>query len=103
MKSSLGIALLGLFLAGESLLAHTALMNCFDNGDKSVSCEAGFSDGSSAAGATLKVIQGGKVVQEMKLDKNSEATFKKPDGEYVVVFDGGEGHFVEIKSQKILN
>lgn len=89
-------------VVSSSLLAHTALMNCFDNGDGTIGCEAGYSDGSSASGVPLKVLQNGKTVYEVKMDKNSEATFKKPEGEYRVILDGGDGHAVSIQSSAIL-
>ena len=83
-------------------LAHTPLCNCSDNGDGTVECEGGFSDGSSAAGVKMSVMDaGGKVLQQGKMDKNSIFTFKKPAGNYSVQFDAGEGHTITIPSQKI--
>ena len=82
--------------------AHTALMNCIENADGQIGCEAGYSDGSSATGIMIKVIQDGKVVLETKLDQNSEASFKKPNGSYTVIFDGGDGHTLSIPSTSIL-
>ncbi len=82
--------------------AHTALMNCMENADGTIGCEAGFSDGSSATGVALKVVQDGKVILETKFDPNSEASFKKPQGEYTVIFDGGDGHALSIPSKAIL-
>lgn len=91
----------GCLWAGAAL-AHTPLCNCSDNGDGTVECEGGFSDGSSAAGVKMSVMDaGGKVVQEGKMDKNSIFTFKKPAGKYSVKFDAGEGHRITIPSDKI--
>lgn len=74
----------------------------WDNGDETLSCEGGYSDGSSAAGTTIKVQDPkGKVIFTGKLDKNGELTFKKPKGEFTVTFDGGPGHSVTIKSSNI--
>lgn len=87
--------------AASSMFAHTALMSCFDNGDGSVTCEGGFSDGSSASGVKFRVEKDGKVVVEGKMSEDSEFTFKKPDGEYSAVFDAGEGHRVHVKSSDI--
>ena len=89
-------------VASSLLFAHTALMNCVDNGDGTIGCEAGYSDGSSATGVSLKVLQNGKTLYELKMDKNSEVTFKKPQGEYTVLLDGGDGHAITIKSSQIL-
>ncbi|MCV6608876.1 MAG: hypothetical protein OIF32_11745, partial [Campylobacterales bacterium] len=79
-------------LATSSLYAHTAIMACFDNGDGTITCEGGFSDGSSAAGVKFRVEQKGKTVISGKLSEDSEFTFKKPDGKYKAIFDAGEGH-----------
>lgn len=81
--------------------AHTALMSCIDNGDGSVTCEAGFSDGSSASGVEFKVLQNGKVIIEGKFDKDSMCTFKKPEGEYKARMFAGEGHEVIVDSKDI--
>ncbi len=82
--------------------AHTPLCSCYDNGDGSVECEGGFSEGSSTAGVAMKVLDAsGKVVQQGKMDKSSTFSFKKPAGNYSVVFDAGEGHRITIPSSKI--
>ncbi|AFL68912.1 hypothetical protein [Sulfurospirillum barnesii] len=101
MKKS--VVVIGLMsLLGNSLFAHTALMSCMENADATITCEAGFSDGSSAAGVMFKVVQEGKVVFEKKFDENSEITFKKPQGEYTALLDGGDGHSLSIPSRSIL-
>lgn len=93
--------ILGLAFFSSSLFAHTALMSCFDNGDGSVTCEGGFSDGSSAGGVKFRVEQNGKSIIEGKMNEDSEFTFKKPSGDFTAIFDGGEGHKVFIKSKDI--
>ena len=101
MKKS--VVVMGLMsLLGSSVFAHTALMSCMENADATITCEAGFSDGSSAAGVMFKVVQEGNVIFEKKFDENSEITFKKPQGEYTAVFDGGDGHSLTIPSRSIL-
>ncbi len=82
--------------------AHSAIFDCFDNGDGTISCQGGFSDGSSAAGVAVKVEAGGSVVESLKLDSNSEVTFKKPTEEYKVTFDGGEGHSIAVDGKTIV-
>lgn len=83
--------------------AHSPLCDCFDNGDGTVLCEGGFSDGSSAAGVRMVVLDGeGKVLIESKMDDNSEFTFDKPEGDYAVQFDAGDGHTVEINGADIV-
>lgn len=81
--------------------AHTALMSCFDNGDKTVTCEGGFSDGSTASGVQFTVIQKGKVIIEGKFGEDSQFTFEKPEGDYDARLFAGEGHEVIIPSKNI--
>jgi hypothetical protein len=97
----IGVLSLGLFLSGQAY-AHTPLCSCYDNGDGTVTCEGGFSDGSSAAGVQMRVEDaGGKVLLKGKMDKSSEYTFKKPSGPYKVVFDAGEGHVIKVEGKSI--
>ena len=42
------------------------------------------------------------VLRERKLDSNSEVSFPKPEGDYKVMFDGGEGHSIELDGKKIV-
>ena len=92
----------GLFFAGQ-VLAHTPLCSCYDNGDGTVTCEGGFSDGSSAAGVEMRVEdQDSKALIKSKMDEDSEFTFDKPSGLYKVVFDAGEGHVVEVDGKNIV-
>lgn len=92
----------GCLLLSGSTSAHTPLFSCFDNGDGTIFCEGGFSDGSGAAGVPIIVKDGkGKVIHRGELSKNSEIEFDKPEGDYSVLFDGGEGHKIEIQGSKI--
>lgn len=61
--------LVALVIASSSAYAHSAIMSCFDNGDGTVTCEGGFSDGSSASGVKFHVDQGGKKIISGKLMK----------------------------------
>jgi type 1 fimbria pilin len=91
-----------LVLAG-SAFAHTPLCSCFDEGDGTITCEGGFSDGSSAAGVTMYVEDGGgHTLLKGKMDEDSEFTFDKPNDDFTVVFDAGEGHTIEIDGKEIV-
>ncbi len=93
---------LGFIFTGVGF-AHTPLCSCYDNGDGTVTCEGGFSDGSSASGVAMKVKDpAGKVLLEGKMNEDSEYTFEKPKGDYSVLFDAGEGHQIEVKSKEIV-
>lgn len=89
-------------LAATPALAHTPLCSCYDNGDGTVTCEGGFSDGSSAAGVQMRVESDGKVLLEGRMDEDSEYTFKKPGSAYTVLFDAGEGHKIQIDGKEIV-
>ena len=103
---------LGFFLTSH-VLSHTPLCSCYDNGDETITCEGGFSDGSSAAGVSIKVVdksgevisvkdEDGEIIRlEGKMDEDSEFTFIKPQMPYKVIFDAGPGHAVEIDGEDI--
>lgn len=98
----LGILMLGVFAFNQAV-AHTPLCNCYDNGDGSITCEGGFSDGSSAAGVVMYVEDNsGNTLLKGKMDEDSEFIFDKPDSAYTVVFDAGEGHTIEIDGEEII-
>lgn len=90
-------------LAAGQVLAHTPLCSCYDNGDGSVFCEGGFSDGSSASGVKMRVLDAsGNAVIEGAMSENSEFEFAKPSGDYQVVFDAGPGHEITISGKDIV-
>ena len=96
------VALSGLVGMTVSASAHTPLCACYDNGDGTVFCEGGYSDGSSAAGVRLAVRDAdGNVLIEGSMNEESEFVFEKPDGKYSVLLDSGPGHQVEISSEDI--
>jgi len=98
----IGVLAFEIFLC-SSAFAHTPLCSCYDNGDGTVTCEGGFSDGSSAAGVEMRVEdQNGKILIKGKMDADSEFSFDKPSGPYKVIFNAGEGHVVEIGGKEIV-
>ncbi len=101
LRFLISLTALLLLSAGPSM-AHTPLCSCYDNGDGSITCEGGFSDGSSAAGVEMRVVAGdGKVLIQNKLDADSEFTFKRPTVPFKVQFNAGEGHLVEVEGKEI--
>ncbi|MBB4305421.1 hypothetical protein GGD81_004498 [Rhodobium orientis] len=103
MRAFVPILVAATTLVATSALAHTPLCSCYDNGDGTVLCEGGFSDGSSASGVPIKVFDAsGKVVLDGKMSENSEFEFDKPDGDYKVLFDAGPGHEIEIDGSDIV-
>ncbi len=104
MKKSLLLLAAALLLSVPSLsFAHSPIFDCFDNGDGTITCQGGFSDGSSASGVKVHIKDGsGKVVDTKPLDANSELTMKKPAGKYAMELDAGEGHKIEVPGDKIV-
>ncbi|MFK5953992.1 MAG: hypothetical protein QM498_13095 [Desulfobacterium sp.] len=94
--------LISLFVAVPAL-AHTPLCSCWDEGDGTITCEGGFSDGSSAQGVIMYVKEkSGKTLIKGQMDEFSEFSFKKPSQPYSVIFDAGEGHQIEVNGETIL-
>ncbi|MCA1984959.1 MAG: hypothetical protein LDL27_00615 [Desulfovibrio sp.] len=99
-------ALLGwtaaVLLAPAMACGHAALCTCFDNGNGTVTCEGGYSDGASAAGVRMFVRDAADTtVVRGVMDAQSSFTFDKPEGDYTVIFDAGPGHQVEIPGRSI--
>ncbi len=77
--------------------AHAPLFDCFADGPDKISCEGGFSDGSSASGILVRVLDAQeKVLLEGKIDADGKFSFKKPPGDFHVLFDAGAGHKVTV-------
>ena len=82
--------------------AHTPICDCYDNADGTISCEGGFSDGASAAGIEMQVVDtSGRVLLEGEMSEYSEYTFNKPIEDFFVRYLAGEGHVIEIDSRDI--
>jgi hypothetical protein len=97
-----GLLIAGLFVGVLSAGAHTPICNCYDNGDETVTCEGGFSDGGSAEGVPLRVLDlRDRVLIDGKMGTDSTYSFAKPDEEFHVVFDAGDSHIVTIYEEDI--
>ena len=93
-RLTVGVSLLASL---QLALAHSAVCSCFDNGDDTITCEGGFSDGSSAAGVSIRVVDArDRLLIDGKIDAAGTFTFMKPTVEYHVVFDAGQSHIVTI-------
>jgi hypothetical protein len=78
------------------------VFNCYDNGDETVTCEGGFSDGGSAEGVPIRILDlRERVLIDAKMDAQGTFSFEKPQEEFHVVFDAGEGHEVTIYPEDI--
>ena len=73
--------------------AHTPLFDCFDNQDGTITCEGGFSDGGSAEGVLVRVVDAqGKVLEQAPMGADNSVVLQRPEGEFSVLFAAGEGH-----------
>ena len=96
------LAAVPLGLAAVSADAHNAICDCYDNGNDTITCEGGFSDGAPAVGVALRVVdQAGKVLIDGKMSEHSDFTFSRPEVDFRVEFDAGQGHVVTIDGRDI--
>ena len=105
MKNLLFILAVAALLGAQAspAAAHSALLNCFDNADGTFTCQGGYSDGSSATGIRIVVRDSsGVVLQEARLDSNSEVTLTRPPGDLSALYDGGAGHSVEVRGDSLV-
>ena len=83
--------------------AHNPVCRCSKAGSDSIRCVGGFSDGSGAPGVTLDVIgYDEQVLVGGKLGDDSSLTFKRPDGEFYVLFDAGRTELKASANRTIL-
>lgn len=91
------LAFAGVILCSSFSQAHAPLFDCFNEDDNTVVCEAGFSDGASAEGIEIRLLNAqGRVLEQKELGKDGSVTFKRPDEEFSVVFSAGEGHVITV-------
>jgi hypothetical protein len=101
-RAGLGSIGLGLLLAGGPSIAHSPICNCYDNADGTITCEGGFSDGGSAAGVSIRVLdERDRLLIEGSMDAAGTFTFDRPSQDFHVVFDAGQSHVVTIFSGDI--
>ena len=96
-------ALLATAIVGFSSIAmgsapmHQPTFACANSGALRVTCVGSFVDGSSAAGITVRVFdKRDHVVYVGTVDSQGHITFRKPDAEFHIVFDAGQGDVLTI-------
>ncbi|MFT4013716.1 MAG: hypothetical protein QM682_09985 [Paracoccus sp. (in: a-proteobacteria)] len=90
-----------LALSAPPAAAHYPFCNCAALGE-TITCNGGFSDGTSAEGVRLDVISYDEdVLVPAKFDAASKVQFPKPEGEFYILFDAGPGHVVEVDWQDV--
>ncbi|MBI6924598.1 hypothetical protein GTA07_16405 [Rhodococcus hoagii] len=91
------LMLSSLLMTATAAMAHNPMCECEEVPGSQIKCTGGFSDGSGAPGVTLDVIgYDEQVLVGGKLGDDSTLTFKRPEGEFYVLFDAGPGHVVEV-------
>lgn len=102
MQARQALSILVLALAAPAAYAHNAICTCYDNGDGTITCEGGFSDGGKAVGVPVHVLDvAGKVLVEGAMSDSSDFKFMKPEVDFRVVFDAGQGHVITIDGRDI--
>jgi hypothetical protein len=93
---------LAAMVAARPVDAHSAVFDCFAEADGKIACEGGFSDGASAEGVAVRVLDPNeKVLVAGKIDHEGRFAFARPQGEFHVVMDAGSGHTVTLFSTDI--
>ena len=96
------VAIMTVLLIAGTAFAHTVFFQCWNNGDGTLSCEGGYTDGSSAAGATVNVKDAnGFLIFSGQLDNSGTLKFNRPSGDFSVTLEGGPGHTVTVSSNDI--
>jgi len=88
----------GTFTA-TTAFAHSPICNCYNDeeNDNKVICEGGFSDGGSAEGVGVKVLNDrDRVLINGAMNADSIFTFTKPDDDFHIIYDAGPSHQVII-------
>jgi len=91
------LILSGAASAGEHMSMHVPTFQCADSGVLRVTCVGTFLDGRSAAGITARVFdKHDHVVFVGTVDSQGRITFRKPDAEFHIVFDAGQGNVLTL-------
>lgn len=94
-------------LTGGAALAHEAYMDCFDNGDDTVTCVAGYEDGSPPTDRDRILIKNseGKTIKSGNFDEDGAFNFGRPeDAGFMMIFMGSEiGHTIRINAGDLVS
>ncbi len=94
------LAAMSLFAVSAS--AHPPFCVCKMIDATTVRCEGGFANGTGVPGVKLDVIRYDEsVVLETTFGADSTVTFKRPDGEFYILFDAGPGNSFDVDYKDI--
>lgn len=81
---------------------HQPTFVCANSGALRVTCQGSFLDGTSAAGVTVRVLDNrDRVVYVGTVDPQGRITFRKPDADFHIVFDAGQGNVLTILASEM--
>ncbi len=93
-------------LTGDAAFAHEAYMDCFDNGDGTATCVAGYEDGSPPTDRDRILIKDGdgKTIASGNFDEDGAFSFDRPeDPGFMMIFMGSEiGHTIRINAGDLI-
>jgi hypothetical protein len=96
-------ALAAWLLSAVPAWAHSPILACFHETDTAIVCEAGYSDGASAEGGDIRVLDGNqRLLIEGKFGADNTYTFERPDAAvFQVDFIGDTTHMVTVFDDEI--
>jgi hypothetical protein len=100
MRRAILASVLFLAAAATPAMAHAPLIDCYVDDDDAITCEAGYSDGSSAANQVIQVRdEDERLLFEDHFAEDGTFHFPRPEAdEYHVVFVGDAAHQADIYS-----
>lgn len=100
MKRALLASVLFAAAAVTPASAHAPLLDCYVDEDDAITCEAGYSDGASAANQVIQVRdEDERLLFEDHFGEDGTFHFPRPDtGEFHVTFVGDAAHSADIYS-----
>lgn len=79
------------------------MFECGSSGSLRVTCRGSFSDGTSAAGIVVRVLdKTDHIVYAGLVDRHGRVSFRKPDAQFSVVFDAGEGNVLTLLGSEMI-
>ncbi|EAQ34366.1 hypothetical protein NB311A_13971 [Nitrobacter sp. Nb-311A] len=82
--------------------AHPPFCICKMANATTVRCEGGFADGRGVPGVKLDVVRYDEsIVLETKFGPDSIVSFRRPEGEFYVLFDAGPGQSFDVDYKDI--
>lgn len=102
MKRTMFMGMLLTIGAASPAMAHAPLLDCYVDGSE-ITCEAGYSDGASAADQVIRVRDDAhRLLFEDRFSAEGSYSFTPPDSaEYHVQFEGDQFHSVILYSTDI--